>query len=495
MAAIATQLESIVGVDHVYPWEQVEASRQTLIQQAITSDTPPACMVYPKNQDELAEVMACAAQNHWRVLPCGNGDKLHWGGLTHGIDLVVSTAEMNRLVRHAVGDLTCTAEAGLKFSDLQTILSQQRQFLALDPAYPDAATLGGIVATASAGSWRQRYGGVRDMLIGVSFVRFDGQVAKAGGQVVKNVAGYDLMKLMTGSYGTLAVLSQLTFRTYPLQEAARTVVQIGQAADIANVTLKLRASVLTPVAIDLFSPSLMAALNYGEDFGLAARFQGIPTGVEEQAKRLMEMGSEMGLSGRQLESQADADFWRQANQLLWPPDAIEGSVICKLGVPPTGAVGLLQAIAQFTQPKSIVWQARIHASSGLGILRFTPEEMPADLLLKVRSHCESEGGFLTLLQAPKGLKRQVDVWGVLPAILYLLCVASNASSTLKVYSALDDLWPACESPPSSPSPNPLPPSPYPISSAFTKIYSTSARIAITLMFPKGWAYMSLTVGC
>ena len=352
MAAIATQLESIIGANQVYPWEQIEVSRRQLIQQAIASEVPPACIAYPKNQAELAAVMACANQNHWRVLPCGNGGKLHWGGLSQVVDLVVSTAQMNRLVSHAVGDLTFTAEAGLRFSQLQATLGQARQFLALDPAYPDAATLGGIVATASAGSLRQRYGGVRDMLIGVSFVRFDGQVAKAGGRVVKNVAGYDLMKLITGSYGTLAILSQLTFRTYPLQEASQTVVQIGKAEDISNAALKLRASVLTPIAIDLFSPALMATLDYGEDFGLAARFQGIPAGVEEQAKRLLEIGSEMGLLGRQLASQTEADYWRQADQMMWPPNA-KGGVICKLGIPPTESIGLLQAIAQLAQPTSL----------------------------------------------------------------------------------------------------------------------------------------------
>ena len=411
MAAITTQLESIIGADNVYPWERVEVSRQTAIQQAIASKTAPNCIVYPKNQDELAAVMTCAWQNRWRVLPCGHGGKLHWGGLAEGIDLVVSTAQMNRLVSHAVGDLTFTAEAGVRFADLQATLGQERQCLALDPAYPETATLGGIVATASAGSWRQRYGGVRDRLIGVSFVRSDGQVAKAGGRVVKNVAGYDLMKVMTGSYGTLAILSQLTFRTYPLQEASKTVAQMGTAEAIANTALKLRASVLTPIAIDLFSPSLMATLEEGEGFGLAVRFQGIPTGIEEQAKRLLEMGSAMGLAGRQLEDKVEADYWRRAEQAFWPPDAAGGAVICKLGVLPTASGGLQQAIAQLTQPQSIPWLARIHASSGLGILRLDSEDMPTDLLLKVRSHCDSNGGFLTILQAPKALKRQLDVWG------------------------------------------------------------------------------------
>ena len=411
MAAIAIQLESIIGPDNVYPWERIEVSRQQAIRQAIAAESVPDCIVYPKNQDELSAVMACAWQNRWRVLPCGHGGKLHWGGLAEGIDLVVSTARMNRLIRHAVGDLTLTGEAGLKFIDLQTALGQERQFLALDPAYPETATLGGIVATASTGSLRQRYGGVRDMLIGVSFVRVDGKVAKAGGQVVKNVAGYDLMKLMTGSYGTLAILSQLTFRTYPLQAASKTVVQLGTAEAIADLSLKLRASVLTPIAIDICSPILMAAMGEREAFGLATRFQGIPAGIDEQAQRLLDMGSTMDVTGRLLEAGVEVDYWRQADQRLWNSEAVGEGVICKLGVLPTGSIGLMQAIDQLTHPNPLPWLARIHASSGLGVLRLTFEEKTADLLLKVRSHCESEGGFLTILEAPKAIKRQIEVWG------------------------------------------------------------------------------------
>lgn len=181
MKAIAPQLYTIVSPDAVCDWENIDVIRQKQIFQAIRPETPPNCIVYPNSQAELAEVVGCAHHNNWRILPCGSGSKLSWGGLASGVDLVVSTERLNSVIQHAVGDLTATVEAGTKFADLQAILIKARQFLALDPTTPESATMGGIVATADTGSWRQRYGGVRDQLLGITFVRADGQIAKAGG--------------------------------------------------------------------------------------------------------------------------------------------------------------------------------------------------------------------------------------------------------------------------------------------------------------------------
>lgn len=248
---------------------------------------PP--VVYPSTEAELAEVMACAHQNQWRILPCGSGSKLAWGSLAEGIDVVVSTARLNQVIDHAVGDMTLTAQAGLTLAELAPILASANQFLALDPAYSQRATLGGVVATGDAGSLRQRYGGVRDMLLGLTLVRYDGQVAKAGGRVVKNVAGYDLMKLLTGSYGTLGIISQLTFRLFPRQDASKTVVIPGLASTLENLLARVRRSSLTPVALDLLSPALTERLGYGAELALVARFQSIAPGVVEQVETLLRM--------------------------------------------------------------------------------------------------------------------------------------------------------------------------------------------------------------
>jgi glycolate oxidase FAD binding subunit len=361
-------------------------------------------VVHPNTPEELAAVLTATHANRQRVLPCGNGSKLHWGGLVEGIDLIVSTSRMNRLIDHAVGDLTVTAEAGMTLAELQAILAKEGQFLAIDPSYATTATLGGIVATADTGALRQRYGGIRDMLIGLSFVRADGQIAKAGGRVVKNVAGYDLMKLFTGSYGTLGVISQVTFRIYPLPPAARTVLLTGDAAGITKAARTLLASALTPTAIALSSTALVSPQIFNDvnTIALLARFQNIEVSVETQSHQLLQIGEALGLKG-QLLAADEATLWQQL-QLHMERRTPTAPIACKIGVLPSKAVETLTQINAITAASGC-----IHAGSGLGLLRLG--EISAQTLLKIRHLCEAQGGFLTLLEAPIPLKQQIDVWG------------------------------------------------------------------------------------
>ncbi|MFQ4137870.1 FAD-binding oxidoreductase [Nodosilinea sp. PGN35] len=388
---------------------------------------PAEAVVYPTTEAELAAVMACAHQHRWRVVPTGSGSKLAWGGIGAGVDLIVSTARLNQVIDHAVGDMTLTAQAGAKLADLAPLLAQHNQFLAVDPAYPDRATLGGIVATADTGSLRQRYGGLRDMLIGISFVRYDGQVAKAGGRVVKNVAGYDLMKLLTGSYGTLGVIAQLTFRLYPRQEASKTVVATGTADAVAALAGELRRSPLTPVSFDLLSPALANALGYGEQFAVLARFQSIAAGVDEQVQALSALVG-ASLTHQILGDDEDENIWAAAGKALFPqPEAAGQTVLAKVGLPSDRAIAWLAQL-----PSGSL--ARIHASSGLGTVRWaatTAEDVEklrftvADLS---RAGVEGTSGYLTLLEAPLSLKQSVDVWGY----------GGNALSVMKALKAQFD---------------------------------------------------------
>lgn len=393
----ASSLASIVGEENaVCLWENIELSKQKRIQQAIASAMPPSCIVYPSTQEQLAAVIAECSQNNWRVLPCGSGSKLNWGGLAKGVDVVVSTERINQLIEHAVGDLTVTVEAGMKFSSLQAILAKSRQFLALDPTAPELATIGGIVATGDTGSWRQRYGSVRDQLLGITFVRADGQIAKAGGRVVKNVAGYDLMKLFTGSYGTLGVISQVTFRVYPVQEASGTVVLTGAAEAISQAAATLRGSALTPTQADLLSTKLVSSLGLGEGLGLIGRFQSINESVKEQSNRLLEVGQKLGLDGAIYIDGDEADLWQRL-QTSMHSAATESVISCKIGVLPTAAVEILTQVEL----------GLIHLASGLGLLQLEDKYQ----VLKVRDRLQKNSGFLTILAAPVRVKKQVDVWG------------------------------------------------------------------------------------
>ena len=401
------ELETIVGKDNISLWQDIDQTKKQQISQAIAPDTTINCIVYPETQAQLSTIVTCCAQNNWAILPCGSGSKVHWGGLmkvdptTHkqGI-IVISSDRFNRLIEHAVGDLTVTVEAGMKYAELQETLGKTGQFLAIDPAYPETATIGGIIATADTGSLRQRYRGVRDMLLGISFVRSDGKIAKAGGRVVKNVAGYDLMKLFTGSYGTLGIISQVTLRVYPLQQASDTVVLVGEKNNIAKATQTLLSSALTPVAIDLLSTKLVEQLDLGKGVGLMVRFQSIIESVEEQSNQLLKVGDSLGLNYTRYHDD-EGELWQKLKQQIWHSQ--QNEIICKIGVIPTDAVETLELSLLETG------FGLIHAGSGLGELKFN--SVTHETLLELRHWCESKGGFLTVLAAPLEIKEKLDVWG------------------------------------------------------------------------------------
>ena len=382
---IVAAFTQIVGADGVRPDHLFRSSDQIDL------------AIYPNTQQELAASIEFAARHKLQIIPCGNGSKLNWGGLIQSRAgcIAISTAKLDRLIEHAVGDLTVTVEAGIRFADLQTVLAKANQFLAIDPAYPVTSTLGGIVATASTGSLRQRYGGVRDLLLGISFVRSDGELVKAGGRVVKNVAGYDLMKLLTGSFGTLGAIAQLTFRLYPLPENSQTVVLIGAAEMVATARMKLLSSTFTPAIADLISLGLDR-----EGLGLAVRFDGIEASVAAQSNQLIELGKALNLKGEILTD--SASFWQDLQDRCWQKNS-ERTAICKLGILPSQASEVLGSIAHLQH------YAQIHAASGLGILRLDRAE--AHTIGQIRDRCAATGGFLTILEAPVEIKQNLDVWG------------------------------------------------------------------------------------
>lgn len=393
--AIATQLQSITNTELIElkaqpDWQQIKQEIDT---------QQPVCLLLPQTEVALAEIVRQAAKQQWRILICGNATKITWGKIAKDIQLVVSTQKCDRILEHAVGDLTVTVEAGMKLKNLQSVLRSHNQFLPINCNHADA-TLGGIVATADTGSWRQRYGGVRDLLLGLSFVRADGEIAKAGGRVVKNVAGYDLMKLFTGSYGTLGIMTQLTFRTYPLISTSQSLLLTGQAKAIAQATQTIRNSGLTPTALDLLSAKLVRQLDLGSNLGLVMRWQTIPESIEQQRLQVEAIAEQLDLSTSTYQDEAEKKLWQDCTSAINTPQSND-SVICKFGIAPASAINFLELFKENIT-------ARVHASSGIGQLQ---TDADYKLIEKMRPHCRQYRGYLTVLSAPQTLKRQVDAWG------------------------------------------------------------------------------------
>src|SRR5215469_687190 len=177
----------------------------------------------PEDEQQVAGILSWANATGISVIPRGGGTKMEWGNAPKRADLILSTARLNRIVEHAWADLTVTVEAGCTLQSLETALAKHGQRLAFDGLWREHATVGGALSTNDSGALRLRFGALRDLVIGITLALPDGTLAKSGGKVVKNVAGYDLPKLVTGAFGTLGVITQATFRLHPMPKESRTV--------------------------------------------------------------------------------------------------------------------------------------------------------------------------------------------------------------------------------------------------------------------------------
>ncbi|HXI29683.1 MAG TPA: FAD-binding oxidoreductase, partial [Vicinamibacterales bacterium] len=197
----------------------------------------------------MAAALRRASDARQSILIRGAGTKSHWGRTPDRVDLVLDMRGLNRILAHEHGDMTATVEAGATLRDVNRTLAEHGQWLPLDPPFADLATIGGVLATNDSGPVRHRYGTPRDLIIGIRLATTDGVLSKAGGQVVKNVAGYDLGKLLTGSFGGLAAIVSATFKLAPLPSASKTLVlHVADAKDAARVVTTMMTSQLEPIA-------------------------------------------------------------------------------------------------------------------------------------------------------------------------------------------------------------------------------------------------------
>lgn len=398
--AIAAKLAIVLPVERITPFDQWSQVWQTALAMTYTGHAESLLMASPKTVEELAAVVTLAHQADWKLLITGQGSKLGWGRASKKIDLLVSTHNLHQLIDHAVGDMTVTAQAGMTFAQLQTCLAKHNQWIPLDPAYPAQATLGGILATRDTGSLRHRYGGVRDLCLGLTFVRSDGKLAKAGGRVVKNVAGYDLMKLFAGSYGTLGVVTELTLRAYPLPDCSETVLVRGQVEAIADFAQALMRSTLTPTAFDLWT-----GLDDAPNITLALRFQGLAASTLAQVGQVCEMALAFDVEGV-------ADAWWADTAASVREHKGSDQVLCQVGILPAQAASCLAQIQQKAAQASVALWGRIHARSGVGQLRLAGPEMNCRrLLLDLRLFLAESQGYLSILEASLSLKQAIEPWG------------------------------------------------------------------------------------
>jgi glycolate oxidase FAD binding subunit len=367
------------------------------VTQATPGDTvdgvPARWVARPGNTEEVAGVLHAAAGLGLRVVARGSGSRLAWGVAPTAVDLIVDTSRMAAVLAHAAGDLVVTVQAGVPMGALQRALAPHRQRLALDYDNP-GGTIGGTIATAASGPLRYRYGSVRDLLIGITVVLADGSVARSGGKVVKNVAGYDLGKLYTGSLGTLGLITEAVFRLHPLPEARRWItVPAADAARAAAAIAAIRWSQHDPVALEVDRTAR------GGPVTVATAVEGVAAGIGARADAVADLvGSAAGTPATV--SERPPDWWGLAPH---PPQGPAATVTCE----PTGLADLLGAAP-----------GALRGSAGAGVLVAGLDDgdrLGAELA-QLREITHRHGGSTVLRCAPRKRKVNLDVWGPVPAL-------------------------------------------------------------------------------
>lgn len=350
---------------------------------------PAAHVARPADAEQVAALLRLADRAGWAVAPRGGGTKLGWGAPPRRVDLLLDLGRLDRILEHAAGDLVVRAEAGVRYDRLQAALEGDAQMLALDSPYP-SATLGGMVAANVSGARRLRYGTVRDLLIGITVVLADGTVAKAGGKVVKNVAGYDLAKLFTGSLGTLGVIVETIFRLHPRPAARRAVsVSLASPRDAGQAVQSLFRSTLEPSAVELRWSGGAGRLHL--------LFEGIEPGAAAQAETARSLLGELGETA--MEDGAAA-----------PRDEADAAMRLKVAHPPAALEAVLVAAEEEAHRAGAAISVEGHAASGVLYLSLDGEPaalagLPAALRTRVAE------GSVVALRVPPEVRGEVDVWG------------------------------------------------------------------------------------
>jgi glycolate oxidase FAD binding subunit len=380
------ELRSLLGADQV---------RESAAEDSVDG-VRPGLVVRPGTVEEVSGVMAMARRTGWRVSPRGRGTKLGWGNPPEGVDLLLDLSRLDRVLEHSAGDLVISVEAGIGLHTLQEHVAGAGQMLALDP--PEAgASIGGVIAANASGPRRYRYGTARDLLIGATLVLGDGTIARSGSKVVKNVAGYDLAKLVTGSLGTLGVIVKAIFRLHPRPAAARLVeAEMGSAAEVEAAVQRLIHSTLVPTAIQLAWPA-------GAGPRVGVLFEGIEPSVVAQAATAAALLGEGAATRGAGEVEAS---WRE----LIDPGAREGGVMLKIACLRTDLARVIDAARGAAARHGV--ECSLTGMLGNGILQASLGGGAGELVSVAREiRAAVPAGSAVVVAAPAEVKREVDVWG------------------------------------------------------------------------------------
>jgi glycolate oxidase FAD binding subunit len=340
--------------------------------------------------EEVSAVLKVCAEQNFVVTATGSGTKLGWGNPV-AAQVLLNTLRLAGVREHSWQDLTATVGAGTTWSAMQSALAQHNQRVALDPLFPDRATVGGILSTNDSGLLRMRYGGLRDLVIGMTIVLADGTIARTGGKVVKNVAGYDLPKLLTGSFGTLGIITEATFRLHPLQAHISSFTI--RSADIVALADLMHALVTSAMSLEA-----MQLRNEPDAFAFDVQFAAVPEALADHEQRLHTLAGSLPVSP------LTSDIFATREELF----AIPNATILKLTTLPTKLSALIAGFAQLASA-GITAQAIADPVGVVTVALVAPPTGLANILEDLRARLHSIGGTAVVLQRGE-LPADIDPW-------------------------------------------------------------------------------------
>lgn len=381
MAAVSTQLPAALRDGGV-------AVHEGTPRDAIDGQVP-VLVAEPRSTEQVSAVMTAASRDAARVAVAAGRSKQTWGRPVGPVDLLVDLSGMDAPIEHQPGDLIASAQAGMPLAALQERLAPSGQRLGIDEMVP-GTTVGGLIATNPSGPRRLHTGTVRDLLIGLTVVRADGRVAKAGGKVVKNVAGYDLCKLMTGAFGTLGIVTEATFRLHPVPPAHAVISREVPADRLADVLADVVHSQLAPSAIEIDARGPDSAT-------VAVLLEGTPAGVDSRREAMLTL---VGADAR-----ADGDF----TEFECYPFELGGT---QVGFKLTGVLSQIADLARAATRAGL----HVRGSAGTGVLYAaapvdTGVDRVREMLETLRPLAARAGGGVTVVDGPRDLRDGLDVFG------------------------------------------------------------------------------------
>jgi glycolate oxidase FAD binding subunit len=402
--AVIEKLRALVGSTNVLTGIE-------LCPYVIEGRTPDAA-VFPRSVDEVRSVVALAAECGSTLIPWGGGTAATVGAPPARMGIVLGLGRLDQIIEHEPGDLTATVQAGMTLARFQAALRVRGQWLSLDPADADRATIGGVVAANASGPRRHLYGTARDQLIGLTVVTGDAAIVRGGGKVVKNVAGYDLPKLFIGSYGTLGVIVDLTVRLRPVPDAERWVcVRFDRLKDASAAVRAMMSADLIPCAVELLDADASRAVSSVAIPTLVVAFDGLPEQVDWQCGELASVTGPLGGHGI-------VPLAGGPPPGGFPARASVGAAaaVMRFNVLPTLVAELMEQGASVAKQRGFRTAWTSHAGVGvvtaaLGSTSDRPDlKSVASVLGEWRDLAHSGGGQATLEWAPLAVKSEVSVW-------------------------------------------------------------------------------------